>query len=202
MGGEDPITSKRGAEGSGPRDAAAPSPGDTPLEASRSSHVVPSLNLAVVEEQRQAGHSRSKSQALDEVRAHRDSKVTNEEMRQREIESFKVKIKERRDKEEKHGKDGAASKDGKDEMDGKQWAYLTSSNLKEYAKAYGSSSSRQDAMRRVKQWAQQSKPPYESNPSPGIPVLMTSPHPRKNPFSLGDVTRWWQSCHCLRPKTQ
>ncbi len=207
MGGEDPVASVRGAEGRDPRDAPAPSAGDSsraPREAPRSSPVVPSLNLAVAKEHRQMGPSRSKSQVIDESRVHSDSKVINEAMRRREIESFKVKINLRRDREGNidSEKDKRESNRGKEAKEAKEWGYLTSSNLKECAKAYASTSSRHDAMRRVKQWIQQSNPPYESNPSPGIPALMTSPHPRKKRFSLDAVTLWWQTCRCIHPRTR
>ncbi len=203
MDGDGPVWSDRGEEGRESRDAAAPSPEDTSRrEAPRSGPLVPSLNLAVVANQRQAERARSKSLVREESRAQSDSKLTNAGTR-REVESFKVKINERRDDVAKHGedrRDGKDVKNVKDGRNGREWAYLTSANLKECAKAYASSSSRQDSMRRVKQWIQQSKPPYDSNPSPGIPALMTSPHSRQKQCSIGSML--WQRCPCLgRPRT-
>jgi hypothetical protein len=148
-------------------------------EAPRSCPVVPSLNLSDIKEKQRAVQGRKK--AGNESGVHSDSKIMNDASKRREADSSKVKVNDSREKE------GKASK---------EWAYLTSSNLKECAKAYSDSTSRQHAMQRIKNWVQQSNPPYEANPSPGVPSLVTPSNTRKNSRSILTL---WQSC-CICPR--
>jgi hypothetical protein len=96
----------------------------------------------------------------------------------------------------KHDGPGMKSKpDQQGRNSSKDWAYLTPVSLKELAKTYSDSSTRQNAMHRVKIWVQDSNPPYEANPSPGVHTLMSSSEPQKKHPWLAAVL---PSC-CFRP---
>lgn len=177
------------------------SPSRLPQEAPKSSPVVPSLNLSNVKERAATRGGRPKvAGKIEENVIYSDSKMMNEAARRREVESLKMKVKEQRDKDGKSERDRERNggKDRQGNRNDKEWAYLTSTNLKECSKGYADSSSRQHAMQRVKHWIQHSNPPYETNPSPGVPALVASTNPRKKPF---DVASFWGCCTCPRTKT-
>ena len=159
------------------------SPSRLPQEAPKSSPVVPSLNLSNVKERAATRGGRPKvAGKIEENVIYSDSKMMNEAARRREVESLKMKVKEQRDKDGKSERDRELNggKDRQGNRNDKEWAYLTSTNLKECSKGYADSSSRQHAMQRVKHWIQHSNPTYETNPSPGVPALVASTNPRES----------------------
>lgn len=153
---------------------------------------MPSLNLSNIKERKPTvnrgdqNNTNMTNKVIDESVVYSDSKVINEAARRREMETFKVKVKEQRDKESKTERDREWR-----EGQVKEWAYLTSSNLKEFAKVYSDPSSRHHGMQRVKQWIQQSNPPYETNPPPGVPALTTSTNRREKTLGFGSL---WSCC--------
>ncbi len=83
-----------------------------------------------------------------------DSNLMNDALVGKQVESFKVKLKERQSE--------------------KTWAHLTTANLQTLTKSQ-EPTSRQHSFQRIRKWVQDSAPPYDANPSPGVPSLASAP---------------------------
>lgn len=98
-----------------------------------------------------------------------DSNLMNDSLVGKQVESFKVKLKERQSE--------------------KSWAHLTMANLQTLTKSQ-EQTNKQHSFQRIRRWVQDSQPPYEANPSPGVSSLRSMPPAER--------TCWiFQVCSCF-----
>lgn len=112
-----------------------------------SSPVVPVLNLSALHEKHQAMEQISME---EKKKTYSDSKLMNEAQKRKEVESFKLKMKEQQAE--------------------KAWDKLTTANLQAFVKSH-EPGGRQQSLARVRKWVEESVPPYDTNPSPGVSAL-------------------------------
>lgn len=95
-----------------------------------------------------------KSDLRHKKKFYSDSNLMNDALVGKQVESFKLKLKERQAE--------------------KTWAHLTTANLQTLTQSQ-EPTSKQHSFQRIRRWVQDSSPPYEANPSPGISSLTMMP---------------------------
>lgn len=129
----------------------------------------PVLNLSDLS-QRQHSSTR-KLDLSHKKKFYSDSNLMNDTLVRREVESFKLKLKERQSE--------------------KAWAHLTTANLQSLTKSQ-EPTTKQHSFQRIRNWVQDAAPPYDTNPSPGVSSLRPAP-------PTGQTCLIFRLCSCFQP---
>lgn len=116
--------------------------------------VVSKENALVNLSESELNHPKQKLELRHKKMFYSDSNLMNDALVGKQVESFKIKLKEH--------------------QSSTSWAQLTTANLQTLTKAQ-EPTSRQHSFQRIRKWVQDAAPPYDVNPSPGLSSLVSAP---------------------------